>query len=177
MTDDPVSWTSPSAARPTSADPSFVATVPLGGATPVVVDEEPRTDLRDLVLATVLFAGALAAGGASLASWRDYGVRLDPSVPESGWIQADGSIGRGWAAVVLAVLLAVAGILVAVHRGRQGRRLAVGAGSGLVVLSVLEFGLGAGRLRTGPGIGLWVELVVGLVVVAAVGMLARPDDA
>ena len=50
------------------------------------------------------------------------------------------------------------------------------AGVGLMVLAVLEFGLGAGRLRTGPGIGLWVELVVGLVVVAAVGMLSRPDD-
>jgi hypothetical protein len=46
----------------------------------------------------------------------------------------------------------------------------------LVLLSVVEFGLGAGRLRTGPGIGLWVELVVGIVVVAAVGMLGPSTD-
>ena len=177
MSNESPQWSAPSAAPAPSNDPSFVASVALGGTAPVAVAEEHRTDLRDLVLATVLFAGALAAGGASLASWRDYGVQLDPSVPESGWVQADGSVGRGWAAVLLAVLLAVAGILVAVHRGRQGRRLAVVAGVALVLLSVVEFGLGAGRLRTGPGIGLWVELVVGIVVVAAVGMLGPSTDA
>ena len=175
MSNETPPWSSPSAAPAPGNDPSFVASVALGGAAPVAPLEEHRTDLRELFLVTVLFACALAAGAASLASWRDYGVRLDPSVAESGWVQADGSVGRGWAAVLLAVLLAVAGILVAVHRGRQGRRLAVGAGVALVVLSVVEFGLGAGRLRTGPGIGLWVELVVGIVVVAAVGMLGPKD--
>ena len=177
MSNETTQWSSPSdAPAPSGSDPSFVPSMPLGGAAPVVPVQEHRTDLRDLFLATVLFGCALAAGGASLASWRDYGVRLDPSVPESGWVQADGSVGRGWAAVLLAVLLAVAGILVAVHRGRQGRRLAVGAGVALVLLSVLEFGLGAGRLHTGPGIGLWIELVVGIVAVAAVGMLAPSSD-
>ncbi|MFM7065007.1 MAG: hypothetical protein ACKO04_16215, partial [Actinomycetes bacterium] len=69
MTHDPVpleppaaaaaSWTSPSSGPPLAPDPSFVASVPLGGAAPVTETQEPRTDLRDLVLATVLFAGAL----------------------------------------------------------------------------------------------------------------------
>jgi hypothetical protein len=176
VSNEPTPWSSPSGAPASANDPSFVASVALGGAAPVAVVEEHHTDLRELFLATILFGCALAAGGASLASWRDYGVRLDPSVAESGWVQADGSIGRGWAAVALAVLLAVAGILVAVHRGRQGRRLAAAAGVALVLLSVVEFGLGAGRLRTGPGIGLWVELVVGIVVVAAVGMLGPSTD-
>ena len=147
----------------------------LGGTVPIAVESTPRSDRRDLVLSGVLLAAALVAGGASLASWRDYGVRLDPSVPESGWVQADGSVGRGWAAVLLAVALAVAGVLIAAHRPRSGRRLAAVVGVSLVVLSVLEFGLGAGSLHTGPGSGLWVELVVGLVVVAAVGILAPAD--
>ncbi len=176
MSNETPPWSSPADAPASGNDPSFVASVALGGAAPVEPVVVHRTDLRELFLVTILFGCALAAGAASLASWRDYGVRLDPSVAESGWVQADGSVGRGWAAVLLAVLLAVAGILVAVHRGRQGRRLAAGAGVALVLLSVVEFGLGAGRLRTGPGIGLWVELVVGIVVVAAVGMLGPSTD-
>ena len=176
MSNETTPWSSPADAPASGNDPSFVASVALGGAVPVEPVVVHRTDLRELFLVTILFGCALAAGAASLASWRDYGVRLDPSVAESGWVQADGSVGRGWAAVLLAVLLAVAGILVAVHRGRQGRRLAAAAGVALVLLSVVEFGLGAGRLRTGPGIGLWVELVVGIVVVAAVGMLGPSTD-
>jgi len=108
-------------------------------------------------------------------SWRDYGIRLDPSVAESGWVQADGSIGRGWAAVAIAVVLAVAGILIAVHHQEVGRRVAVAGGIGLVMMSIVEFGLGAGKLLTGPGNGLWVEMVVGVLVVIAVGVLGPAD--
>jgi hypothetical protein len=80
-------------------------------------------------------------------------------------------MGRGWVAVLLGVVLAAAGVLLASDHLRSGRIVALCGGVGLVVFSILEWGLGAGRARTGPGIGIWVLFVVGLVVIVAVGIL------
>lgn len=126
-------------------------------------------------MAAVLLVAAVAAGAASLMPWRDYGAVIGPRITETGWTQPDGSLGRGWIAVLLGVLLAVAGILLAADRERAGRLLAVGTGVTMMVVAIAEWGLGAGRARTGPGAGLWLLFLVGLVVVIAVGTLSPGD--
>jgi len=175
MSNDEPQWALPESGAPSRGSQQFVASMSLGGVTPEVVEPARTSDFRELLLVALLLVASLVAGAASLMSWRDYGIRLDPSVAESGWVQADGSIGRGWAAVAIAVVLAVAGILIAVHHQEVGRRVAVAGGVGLVMMSIVEFGLGAGKLRTGPGNGLWVEMVVGVLVVIAVGVLGPAD--
>jgi hypothetical protein len=45
-----------------------------------------------------------------------------------------------------------------------------------VVLAIAEWGLGAGDALSGPGLGIWVELVVGAVVVIAVGALGTRGE-
>lgn len=129
---------------------------------------------RELILAGILLVSAVAAGAASLMSWRDDGFVVGPAANESGWVLPDGSMGRGWVAVLLGVVVAVAGVLVASDRLRAGRAVAMVGGLGLVLFSILEWGLGAGQARTGPGPGIWVLLVVGVVAVIAVGVLASP---
>jgi hypothetical protein len=47
------------------------------------------------------------------------------------------------------------------------------AGISAIVFSVVEWGLGDGSSRTGPGPGLWLLSAVGFVVVLAVGVI-RP---
>jgi hypothetical protein len=84
-------------------------------------------------------------------------------------------MGRGWLFVLLAVLLAVAGVLIAAGRARPGRLLAATTGSLMVLAAIAEWGLGADAARTGPGLGLWVELVLGVAVVVAVGALGPKD--
>lgn len=146
--------------------------VPLGGVTPpavVVVEDSPR---RDLVLTAILLLAALAAGASSLMSWRDVGPFIGGT--ENGWRQFNGSLGRGWVVVVFGVLLAVAGVLIAAEKPRAGRIVASLSGVGLMVFSVLEWGLGLRNVRSGPGPGLWMLFVVGLLVLVAVGALA-PD--
>lgn len=147
---------------------------PLGGTQPLPVQSVEPSQRRELVLTTVLLVSAVVAGAASLMSWRDDGFVVGPAVNESGWVLPDGSLGRGWVAVLLGVVLAVAGVLVASGRLRSGRAMAMIGGVGLIVFSILEWGLGAGRARTGPGTGIWVLLVVGVVVVIAVGILGSP---
>ena len=83
-------------------------------------------------------------------------------------------LGRGWVAVLGGVLLAVAGVLVAADKGRVGRVLATLTGLGLMIFSVLEWGLGLRMVRSGPGPGLWMLFGVGMIVVVAVGILS-PD--
>lgn len=146
---------------------------PLGGVAPqpaAIVEESSR---RDLVLTAILLLAALAAGASSLMGWRDVGAFASGS--ETGWHQFDGSLGRGWVAVLGGVLLAVAGVLVASEHLRSGRLLATSTGIALMVFSVLEWGLGLRNVRSGPGAGLWMLFVVGLMVVVAVGALA-PDQ-
>ena len=172
-----VAWAAPSSgppaaavdARPTS---NWQAGVPLGGVAPSPADDAPPSSRRDLLLTSILLVGALAAGATSLLAWRDVGRYTGGT--ESGWREFDGDLGRGWIAVLGGVLLALAGVLVAAEKGRAGRVLATLTGVGLMVFSVLEWGLGLRNVRSGPGPGLWALFVVGMIVVVAVGILS-PD--
>lgn len=172
------SWAPPSGTGPSTAPAapasSWQAGVPLGGVAPQPTRAEAPSQRRDLLLTAILLVGALAAGATSLLSWRDVGRFTGGS--ETGWREFDGSLGRGWVAVLGGVLLAVAGVLVAAEKGRAGRVLAALTAVGLMVFAVLEWGLGLRNVRTGPGPGLWLLFVVGMVVVIAVGILA-PEPA
>jgi hypothetical protein len=141
---------------------------------PAAVEVTQPSQRRELALTAILLVAAIVTGAASLLSWRDYGRLIRPGAEESGWVLPDGSMGRGWIAVLLGVVLAVAGVMLAADKVRAGRILATLGGMGLILFSILEWGLGAGRLRTGPGLGVWVLLVVGIVVVVAVGALGPP---
>ncbi len=173
-------WSSPETAAPGglgSAGPEAATTVqfgsggPLGGSAPVPVDVPERSSRRELILVAVLLVVAVVAGAASLLSWRDFGRRFGATAVETGWERIDGTMGRGWVAVALATLLAVAGVLIASGRGRPGRILATWTGVVMCFAAVAEWGLGADATRTGPGIGLWIQLVLGVLVVLAVGIL------
>jgi hypothetical protein len=153
---------------------SYQVGTPLGGVVPTEVEHQEPSQRRELALTAILLVAAVAAGLASLLSWRDYGLFVGPITGESGWVLPDGSMGRGWIAVLLGVVLAVAGVLVASDHLRLGRALALLGGVGLIVLPVLEWGIGAGQARIGPGPGLWILLLVGVVVVIAVGILGSP---
>ena len=167
----------PPAGPPAAGAMNFASGVPLGGTAPSPVVVQHRSDRRELALTTVLLIAAIIAGATSLMPWRDFGRRFGASASETGWVRLDGSMGRGWLFVALAVLLAVAGVLIAGGRARAGRILASLTGSLMVVAAIAEWGLGPDAARTGPGIGLWIELTVGVLVVIAVGVLGPKDVA
>jgi hypothetical protein len=155
---------------------NFDAGAPLGGVAPSTEVTPERTDRRELWLTAVLLVAAILAGASSLMSWRDFGRRFGASATETGWVRLDGSMGRGWLFVALAVVLAVAGVLIASGRGRAGRILGSATGALMVVAAIAEWGLGSDAARTGPGLGLWVELTIGVLVVIAVGVLGPKDE-
>lgn len=124
----------------------------------------------------MILVAAVAAALASLLSWRDYGQVVIANAAETGWVLPDGSMGRGWVAVALGVVLASAGVCAASERTVAARWLAVVGGAGLVTLAVAEWGLGAGELRTGPGIGIWLLFTTGVLVLVAVGTLGPGDE-
>ena len=165
----------PAGGPPAAGAMNFAAGVPLGGVLPATEVEQPRSDRRELLLTTVLLVAAVVAGASSLMSWRDFGRRFGATATETGWVRVDGSMGRGWLFVGLAVLLAVAGVLIASGRTKPGRILASATGALMVVAAIAEWGLGSDAARTGPGLGLWVELIVGVLVVVAVGVLGPKD--
>jgi hypothetical protein len=153
--------------------PRLVATTPLGGVPPhppVPVVESHR---RPLIAAAVLLVASVLCALSSLMSWHDYGRGLDPR--ESGWDMADGSTGRGWIAIAIAIVLATGGVLLVSGRIRAGRNWARVGGAGLVVLAAIEWAFGVRAARTGPGLGLWVMLVTGVVVLVVVGVLLPAD--
>ncbi len=149
---------------------------PLGGTTPLPPVVERRSDRKELVLVASLLVASIVAGATTLMPWRDYGQRFGSTAVETGWNGLGDSIGRGWVVMVIAVLIAVSGVLVAANRAKVGRVLGVLSGSALVVASILEWGLGAGGARTGPGMGLWIDLAVGVFVIIVVGALGPFDD-
>lgn len=165
----------PPAGPPAAGAMNYAPGAPLGGTVPSEAEPTPRSDRRELVLTAFLLVAAVVAGATSLMPWRDFGRRFGASASETGWERLDGSMGRGWLFVLLAVLLAVAGVLIAAGRARPGRLLAATTGSLMVLAAIAEWGLGADAARTGPGLGLWVELVLGVAVVVAVGALGPKD--
>jgi hypothetical protein len=106
-------------------------------------------------------------------SWHDYGRGLDPR--ESGWDMADGSTGRGWVAIAISIVLAVGGVLLVSGRIRAGRNWARVGAVALVALAAIEWAFGVRATRTGPGLGLWVLLVTGVVVLVVLGALLPAD--
>lgn len=155
---------------------AYVPSVPLGGVAPAPEERPARASRHDLVVAAVLLVTAVLAGAASVLPWRDYGRVVGPAVAETGWSRPDGSVGRGWLAVLLGVLLASAGVAIAAEQERVGRVLAAVVGTAAMVLAVAEWGLGAGQVRSGPGAGLWLLFAAGLASVVVVGTIgpARP---
>ena len=167
----------PPAGPPAAGAMNFDPGAPLGGVVPSSEVAAPPTDRRELWLTAVLLVAAIVAGASSLMSWRDFGRRFGASATETGWVRLDGSMGRGWLFVALAVVLAVAGVLIASGRGRAGRILGSATGALMVLAAIAEWGLGSDAARTGPGLGLWVELTIGVLVVIAVGVLGPADGA
>jgi hypothetical protein len=133
------------------------------------VPDVPESHRRQLIAAAVLLVASVLCALASLMSWHDYGRGLDPR--ESGWDMADGSTGRGWVAIVVAVVLATAGVLIVSGRVRAGRNWARVGAAALVVLPAIEWAFGVDAARTGPGIGLWVLLGTGVVLLVVLGTL------
>ena len=117
----------------------FEQSLPLGGTTPAPVIPPSRSERGPLVLTTVLLLAAVLCGVASLLVWRDFG-RIVVRSESTGWALSDGTLGRGWVAVLLGIGFAVAGVLVAAERERAGRILAVLVGISAVVFSIVEWG-------------------------------------
>ena len=138
------------------------------------VAEPQRSDVRELVTAAALLTAAVLTALASLLSWRDFGRGLDPA--ENGWHMADGSLGRGWVAVMVAVVLAVGGVLLVVGRRSAGRIWARIGTAALLVGPVLEWAFGSPGSRTGPGWGIWIMFVTGLVLLVMLGTVLPHED-
>lgn len=164
-------WTTPDQpmVSSTAAPARHVATAPLGGVAPLPAVPVVESHRRPLIVAAALLVASVLCAVSSLMSWHDYGRGLDPI--ESGWDMADGSTGRGWVAIVVAIVLATSGVLLVNGRIRAGRIWARVGAAALVVLSVLEWAFGARATRSGPGLGLWVMLVVGVLLLVLVGAL------
>jgi hypothetical protein len=151
---------------------SFTDGAPLGGRRPDAAKSAAPSDRREVLLTALLLVAAVITGAASLMPWRDFGRRFGASAVETGWVRVDGALGRGWVVVLIGVLLAVSGVLIAAGRHVAGRRLAVWSGVALCVVAVAEWGLGTGGVRAGPGLGLWLLLGLGVAVVVTVGNLS-----
>ena len=146
----------------------FVASTPLGGSPVAEPEASPRrSSWRDLLVVAALLAVSVLTAVASLMSWRDYGPALNPD--ENGWHLADGAFGRGWVAVAVAVTLAVGGVLIASGRRTAGRVWARIGSTALIIGPMLEWAFGDRGVRSGPGIGLWVMLVSGMVLMVLLG--------
>lgn len=145
----------------------FEASAPLGGFAISEVPSQGPSVWRDLLVAFCLLGASVLTAVASLMSWRDYGPALNPD--ENGWRLADGAFGRGWIAVLVAVVLAVGGVLLVAGRRSKGRIWARVGSTALILLPVLEWAFGDGDSRTGPGFGLWLMLGAGMVLMVLIG--------
>lgn len=154
------------------ASPTFDRSVPLGGVEPVDDPPEHAGPVRHLVLAAILLIAAIMAAWASTLPWRDQVWQRPDTDVMTGWTRVDGVLGRGWMTMVLAVLIAGSGLLIAISKQRAGRVLAVASGIGLMVLATVEWGVAGASDLDGPGKGLWVQLLVGAIVVLAVGIVS-----
>ncbi len=123
----------------------------------------------------MLLVASVVTAVASLLPWRDYGPALNPD--ENGWHLANGAIGRGWIAVAIAVVLAVAGVLLVAGRRSSGRVWARIGSTALIVVPVLEWAFGDAGRRSGPGMGLWLMLVAGMLLMVVIGSVLPVGDA
>jgi hypothetical protein len=145
----------------------FEASAPLGGFAVTGPPPQRRSVWRDLLVAFCLLGASVLTAVASLLSWRDYGPALNPD--ENGWRLADGALGRGWVAVLVAVVLAVGGVLLVAGKRSTGRIWARVGSTALILLPVLEWAFGDGDSRTGPGLGLWLMLGSGMMLMVLIG--------
>ncbi|MCZ7630321.1 MAG: hypothetical protein M5U19_15335 [Microthrixaceae bacterium] len=120
-----------------------------------------------MLVASCLLVASVMTAVASLMSWRDYGPALNPD--ENGWKLADGAVGRGWVAVLVAVVLAVGGVLLVAGRRSAGWIWARVGSTALILLPVVEWAFGDGDSETGPGLGLWLMLGAGMVLMVMIG--------
>jgi hypothetical protein len=123
-----------------------------------------------MVVAGILLVVAIGTALSPLLSWRDFGSALKPD--ESGWRMVDGSLGRGWVVMILAVLIAVAGCLMITGRRHTGMRLARATSVAMVVFAGAEWAFGMSQVESGPGIGLWILLAIGSLLVLFLGAVA-----
>lgn len=177
---DPTAMTPPGEPAPTAAPigapVAYSDAPPLGGSVPITPIPVHRSDRKELFLTAALLISAIIAGASTVMPWRDYGQRFGNTAVETGWDGLGESLGRGWIIMLIAISIAVSGVLIAAGRSRIGRLLAVLSGTALVLASILEWGLGAGDSRSGPGMGLWIDLAVGVFVVVVVGALGPVDE-
>ena len=124
-------------------------------------------------MAGLLLVLAVAVALASLLSWRDFGTGLNPD--ESGWVMADGTLGRGWVAIAIAILLAAGGALLVAGRRRLGLILARIGAVALIVFPAIEWSFGMRNTTSGPGLGLWVLLVIGAAMILFMGTILGED--
>ena len=179
MNDSSTPWAAPEAPSlgaqvPGATAGRYRSTVPLGGVVGATPEPVRRSQWRDLVVAGSLLAVSVLTAVSTLMSWRDYGPALNPD--ENGWTLADGGLGRGWVSILVAAALAVGGVLLVVGRRRHDRRCARAGSSALIVLPVIEWAFGDSGSRTGPGLGLWVQMVAGLILMVLIGSLLPTDD-
>ena len=162
----PSPWSAPESiaaghAGAPAADVQFSAGSPLGGVAPRWRSRRRTSDRRELVLTgsapgrsdLARAPRADAVAGLRAPVRRHRRPRPAGSTPTAAWAAAGSSI-------VLAVLLAVAGVLIAsasgAARAGSSRRSPEQRWS---LVSIVEWGLGAGSARSGPGTGLWAMLV------------------
>lgn len=155
--------------------PTFDAVTPLGGVAPEPSGKEQPRPVRHLVLAVVLLVTAIVAAWSSTMPWRDQ-VWHRPNGPvPTGWTRDGEVLGRGWITMALAVLVASSGLLITISRERLGRIIAVTSGIALMALATIEWGVAGVSDLDGPGRGLWVQLLTGVVIVLAVGIVTPLD--
>ncbi len=122
------------------------------------------------MVAGILLVVALGTALSPMLSWRDFGSALKPD--ESGWRMVDGSLGRGWVVLILAVLLATAGALLIFGHHNAGMRLARATSVAMVVFAGLEWAFGTNQMKSGPGIGLWILVGIGAMLILFLGAAA-----
>jgi hypothetical protein len=123
-----------------------------------------------MVVAGILLVVAIGTALSPLLAWRDFGSGLKPD--ESGWRMVDGSLGRGWVVLIMAVLVAVAGGLLVAGRKQAGMRLARVTSVAMVVFAGAEWAFGMNQVESGPGIGLWILLAIGSLLILFLGAVA-----
>lgn len=146
----------------------FSASVPLGGQVPVEYVEEPERDTLGFLMAALLMVSSVVLAIATTFEWRDYGNRA-VGVLETGWTQPNGSLGRGWVVVVVAILWAISGVCMVTTKKALGRRIAIWSAAAAALYAIAEWGFGVGELRTGPGTGLWFVLALSALIMMILG--------